>query len=458
MPVYLSSVAAALRRDGHSVTLIERGLLDEPGRAETAAVLLRLADQVRAAHPQLALFDVSLETWPDLHDYAQAVKAAAPGVLVLAGGNHPTLCPEQTLEYCSPLDGVVPGEPENVMLDLARGSPLEETPAIVSRRESRHTGTAGERPVMDLDSLPLPAWDLLDMDYYTRRTPRVIPCLPLRTATVESSRGCTGRCAFCTEGRLNSRIHRFHSPAYLREAIDKLVQDYRVEAIYFSDESFLSDRDRVARLCEEFLRCNMPERVRWSAQTRADTVTPEILSLMRRAGCIQLEFGIESGSQSMLDRVAKGIRVEQNHAALRMTREAGIRSLISIIYGMPGETREDVVRTERFLDEARPDVVRLNAFVLYPGTPLTKTLVDQGILKVDYWKDEEIEPSSAGSAAYNVSAMSLQVLHRAVRKLYVTRVLPRYVSDYLTHNSLSDIIAHFHPKSFFPFLWRRFCR
>jgi anaerobic magnesium-protoporphyrin IX monomethyl ester cyclase len=456
MPVYLPSLAAVLRQDGHGVTILELAAA-VPWRCSSGAGTRaeRLAAAILKGDPDLVIFDVRMEHWGSFVACAKATRAVLPSVMIVAGGRHASLCPEDILHFCSALDGVLIGEAEHAVRALAGGTPPSDVPAMAVRQNDVVRRTSNESMVVDLDSLPFPAWDLLDMAYHTLRTPRVIPCIPLKTATLESSRGCSGQCAFCSEGRLYSKTHRFHSAGYVADAVERLVRDYAIDGLYFSDEAFTTNAARVAALCEEFIRRWPADRIRWSAQVRSDSVSTGMLALMRRAGCIQLEFGIESGSPRMLGAMAKGTSVEQNAAALRMTREAGIRSLAYIVIGLPGETREDLLQTRRFLDSANPDIVRINPFILFPGTPAVSKLINESRLSPDFWKDERTAWTSRSSERANVSAMTLADLNHVGRDLVRHAGLSRFIRDYAAHNRLRDVPMHFNVGMLPGFFWKR---
>ncbi len=454
-PLYLASAAAVLRRDGHRVALIERSALERRCRNDQAEVLRQTVERLSAFKPRLALFDVRAENVSDLPAHAEAVRRALPSALLLAGGRHPTLCAEETLEDNGALDGVIVGEAENVMRRLAGGDAPEKTPALVVRKGPALVHTAGDDPVSDLDSLPHPAWDLLDMEFYTRRGPRIIPCLPVKAATVETSRGCPGNCVFCSEGRMNSKKHRFHSAGRVIEILKRLIQDHGIDAAYFCDESFLVSRERVMRLCDEMAAQGLGRQVRWSAQVRADAVEPEVLAAMRRAGCVQLEYGIESGSQRMLDGIDKGATVEQNERAVRITREAGIRTLLYLMAGIPGETADDLRQTAAFIRRTEPDLVRLNRMIPFPGTPAARRLIEGGRLAKDYWREGRGGVPFSRYAAENLSAMPTPVLTKEVRRLYFSEVFPRYRRDYFRHNRPTDVFRHVEAGALFSFFRRK---
>lgn len=454
MPVYISSVASSLREDRHQVTIVDHGACEELCQWDEAATSRRMAEIIAAFEADAVLCDVRYLSWPVFQGLARAIKDSMPGVVLMAGGRHPTVAPVDSLRNCPELDAALVGEPEPAMRMFASGTPLTNITAFAARAAGGFPGRR-DMPVEDMDTLPFPAWDLLDMDHYTRKTPRVIPCLRLKTAAVETSRGCTAGCRFCAEGRLAAGRHRWHSASYVADEIEQLIKDYAIEGVYFSDESFLANRERVAVLCDEFIRRGLGKRVVWTAQVRTDSVDPEILAAMKRAGCVQLEFGVESGSQRVLDSLLKGSTVEANMAAVRMTREAGIRSMTYTMRGIPDETLEDFRATAEFIRQARPDIVRMTEYVPLPGTVLIRRLVSSGRLTGDYWSGTGTSTTHASKQPLNLTAMDTREYRREAKRIYFRHVFPRFARDFLRHNPPWSIPRVFRMKALFAFLWRK---
>jgi radical SAM superfamily enzyme YgiQ (UPF0313 family) len=442
MPVYLPALAGALRAAGHQVAILEQGLLAEPERTPPEEEARRFGRRVRASEPDVVLFDVAAEVLSDFADLGRAAREAAPRAVLLAGGRHPTLLPEETLGAAPFLDGVVIGEPEDTLLEIASGAAPASTPGVAGRSGGAIVRGPQRAPIADLDRLPHPAWDLLDMGWHTSRTQRVIPCIPLRTATVQASRGCAGSCTFCSEGRLYPAPHRRHSAGYVVEAVRRLLAEQRIEGLYFSDENLLGDPERARELFEALIRAGVPGRLRWAAQVRADSVDAGTLALMRRAGCVQLEFGVESGAQRQLRALGKGTAVETAALALGLCRAAGIRTLASVMVGLPGETLADLRDTAALIDRARPNIVRLVRYIPVPGTALVRELVRAGRLPERFWERQTRRGDPFGGAPPpNLTALGDAELAREERRLYLRGVLPRYAGDFLRHARARDVAA-----------------
>lgn len=458
MPTFLTPSASLLRSLGHDVLIVERGEIDAGEGNNGAQRSAAFGSRVARFGPDVVLFDGRAMVLSDLRDLAETAGRAASNALVLAGGRYPTLMPRDALEAVGGLDGAISGEIEEPLRALAGGGALETIPAAAFRKGGTVVVNTPSEPIMDLDSLPFPAWDLLDMGYHTRRTPRVIPCFHLSTATLAASRGCGNNCTFCSEGRLYARPVRYHSGTYVAAMMERLVRDYGVEGIYFSDEMLLADRERAGEIFEELIRKGLSQKIRWSAQVRTDAVDRETLRLMKKAGCVQLEFGIESGSQRVLDSMAKGTTVAGNRAALAMARAEGIRSLAYAIYGFPGESRDDLGKTADFLKKTRPDIVRLLRYIPLPGTALTKKLVAEGRLRPFFWRDQVRRGDPFGGETVNLSAMSDRSLEKGASRIYFTASFPSYLEDFVRQGCVRHFNEIFHPAGALSILRRRLPR
>jgi len=225
------------------------------------------------------------------------------------------------------------------------------------------------------------------------------------------------------------------------------VLHYGVEAVYFLDEAFLSDRSRVVALCEALLQTQLNKRLRWAAQVRADSVDREILALMAEAGCIQLECGFETGSDRLLREIGKRTSRQQNLRTIQLLKEAGIRCLANLIVGLPGEREEDVQQTADFLQQCEADHIVFSRFALYPGSKLAGSLVQQGQAPDRFWLDPAFyqEPP-------NFTAMSTERLNAFENEIVREIVKPTNTHDRMSHITLRQRLAQSSWRE-----WRRIC-
>jgi radical SAM superfamily enzyme YgiQ (UPF0313 family) len=182
-----------------------------------------------------------------------------------------------------------------------------------------------------------------------------------------SSRGCPQACTFCDRSVFGAR-YRYFSEDYIFELISHLCRKYSIQHLVFADDQFAASKARLIRLCEKMAAGNL--KIRWNCDARVDSVDPELLKLMKRAGCWMISFGIESGSQKMLDDLHKGFDLEQAERAVRWTKEAGLRAKGLFMIGYPGETEETLHQTLSLLLRLPLDEMNLSILTPYPGTEI----------------------------------------------------------------------------------------
>jgi radical SAM superfamily enzyme YgiQ (UPF0313 family) len=216
----------------------------------------------------------------------------------------------------------------------------------------------------DLDSLPVPAYDLLPMDTWYPPGHRVEG---RRAVAIIGSRGCPYRCSYCATQVVWGRTYRACSPAWVVRLMNGLHRRWGFEAFVFYDDILTLDRRWTLALCEAIRRDGAGD-FAWCGNTRVDRVDPELLRTMRAAGCFFMSYGIESGSPRLLKRIRKGTTVKQNFQALAWTREAGIKVGATFMIGLPTETRAETKQSIRFALRARPDFSNFSI-----ATPLFKT-------------------------------------------------------------------------------------
>lgn len=230
-----------------------------------------------------------------------------------------------------------------------------------------------------LDSLPPPAWHLLDPALVAQRTPTHLAADRIST-TLFATRGCPFECSFC-DREVFGRLFRTHSPEYLVDHLRWLREQYGVNHVRFPDDLFTTSPKWVRAFCAAI----QDEDITWVTLSRTDTLTLDLCHTMREAGCVGLFFGVESGSQRLLKMMNKHNTVEQNGQAIRWCRDAGITSSVYLIFGFPGENRESLQETLAWLDTYRPDRAHYSTFMPLHGTDTWKDPEKYGIrIKRDY--------------------------------------------------------------------------
>jgi radical SAM superfamily enzyme YgiQ (UPF0313 family) len=220
---------------------------------------------------------------------------------------------------------------------------------------------------------------------------------------------------------------RHHSTDYVVEQVEHAVERYGVEGVHFEDDTLGGDRERLLALCEGLQRRGLHRRVRWDGCLRADQADAELLAEMKSAGCIQVEFGFESGSDAALRRLAKGTTTELNRRAVRLAREAGLRLFADIMVGLPGETEEEFKATVGFLRWARPEVVSASRLCPLPGTPIYNQLPQEVRDSID-WGDYSYDQVAE---RVNLTAMPTERYRQLYREFYKYFVQPKMTWDLL---------------------------
>lgn len=352
------SVPAALKKENLGVAYLAASL-------EAAGHRVRIVDEVARQDVDEALDEfkpdvvgISFMTMfaPRAYELADAIRSKR-GLKVVLGGAHPTVLPDEAIEHA---DCVMRGEAELSWPELLSSGRIE--------------GVIECNPPTDLDALPLPKRSALDLDYYAK-SGEEIAGLSYRTLGVITSRGCPYRCDFCVNSKREVPL-RFHSPDRVIEEIRYLAERHAIQAVAFYDELMATDVKRFTAICEKLLGSGL-NRLRWECQAHPRVLRPDMLALMKRAGCVQVAIGFESGRQRILDGIQKRTTVEGNLEAARSVREAGLRLRGCFIFGYPGETHEDIEKTEQFIREARIDFASIHFLTPYPGTALFDRFADQ---------------------------------------------------------------------------------
>lgn len=302
--------------------------------------------------------------------YACADYARANGYKVVMGGSHVSVMPNEALKHA---DTVVVGEGEIAFKKII---------------DENLTGIVKGEPIMDLDEIPIPAYDLFNIEFYiTRKEIRYLRHYGRnRFISILTSRGCPYNCTFCHNSYRNIK-YRFNSAERVVSEIEYLIKTYQIESIFFIEDNFFVNKERVQRLCNLLIKkgINLP----WGANARADNLDKETLILAKKAGCKQVTFGWESGSQKMLDIYNKGITVKQNAESIRLCNELDIQADGTFMIGGPGETLEDMKLTAKFIVENGISGMGVCVTTPFPGTQLWKDLEKEGKIMESYidWKD-----------------------------------------------------------------------
>jgi radical SAM superfamily enzyme YgiQ (UPF0313 family) len=361
----LYSLAAQARRAGHEVLVVDLAVRPKPWPKA-------LAEIVRFA-PGLAGVSAVTVNVHHAGRIASDLKAALPGLPVVLGGPHGTALPKETLKRFPVFDAVALGEGEGTLLDLAAAvaeeRPLSGVAGLALPGNGAPVRTAARALLGDLDSLELPAWDLLP-GFPRGYSAPIFNFRRLPAASLITSRGCPLRCRFCDRSVFGNRI-RFHSADYVLRMVERLADRYGVRHLIFFDDMFVANRARLEAIADGLAR--RPGRLSFSCNGRVGYMDKGVLATLKRAGCWQIAYGIESGDQRILDLIGKRQTLEGIEEAVRLAKEAGIRVKGLFMMGLPGETRETVWATARFARKLDLDLFQITKFTPLPGCEFYET-------------------------------------------------------------------------------------
>ncbi|MBI5903965.1 MAG: B12-binding domain-containing radical SAM protein [Deltaproteobacteria bacterium] len=438
-PVGLLWIAAVLEEHGFPVAVID-GMIDpdRPARPVEGGGLHfgmgweEMARRVTAEKPRVVGISA-----PFSAQFANSLRCAAlvkdlfPEALVVMGGNHPTIRPGDCFSGTGAIDLVCLGEGEEVMLEIvrrrARGESTDDIPGTAIRDGNSFRRNGSGQPIADLDSLPLPAYHLIELECYFRLhrqgyTDRTAYRYPgsERTVSVVTSRGCPFDCVFCSIHLHMGRKWRSHSADYVRRHIDLLASRYGVRHIHFEDDNISASPVRFRRILED-LKGGHPG-ITWDTPNgiRVDTLDEGIVGLCKESGCTYLIFGVESGCQRVLDEVVgKRLNLAAVTEAARWCGKAELNAMAFYVIGFPGESIDEMRATADFaMGLMRSYDVQPFLFVAtpLPGTRLEKICLDRGFLRRPL-EPEELARMTQGNLCVETDEFTFGDVSRIAREL-----------------------------------------
>ena len=318
---------------------------------------------------------------------------------IFLGGPLPTFSAELVLENTD-VDICIIGEGEVTVADMVKNiNKLDKVAGIVFKRGDEIVRNPPRPPIENIDEIEFPAWELFDVEKYI--VLNRMSSSGKRPMPIISGRGCPYNCRFCSKTLFKG--YRSRSIGNIIEEIKTVIDRYDINYIDFVDDLVITSRKRIFELCDAI----EPLNVRWCCQGRVNIVTDEILKRMKKAGCEGIGYGVESGSQKILNSMNKQIKVQQSKDAVVNTINLGMDAYIQIMFGYPGETLETLEETIQFFDGLpykRP--VFLSATTPVPGSPLYDECLEKGLIKDEV---KYLESLTAGWLANTPAAMKNRI-------------------------------------------------
>lgn len=364
-PLGLLYLAATLRAAGHEVQLADGAVLAH--------------DEILAAaqsfQPTLVGVSCMTHTWDAAKQLVSALRDALSESKIVVGGPHVTGWRDECLSECEQIDFAIVGDGEETLTELCEalesGGSLSCIEGLAWRKGDNVVVNPPRQPARDLDSIPYPDYSLIDLHRYR---PSIGFYRALPSVNMITSRGCPHRCTFCvSDGRL-----RLRSVRSVLDEMELLIREYGVRHVTFYDEGLTVSKERTLEICEGMIERGIM--IPWCANARVDEIDEQQLSKMKQAGCWKLLYGIESGVQKNLDAVRKGVTLEQCRRAVELTKRAGIETFGTFLFGIPGETYEEALKTIEFACELPFDYAAFLNLVPYKGTEIYANLDKYGRL------------------------------------------------------------------------------
>ncbi|MEA1959659.1 MAG: radical SAM protein [Chloroflexota bacterium] len=366
-PLSLSYLAAVLRNDGVEVRIMDH-LVSKYSPD-------KLKRELASFKPNIVGATCVTLNYPIAVRIMHVCKNFDPNIVTMLGGPHATFALKETLLRAPWIDLVVIGEGEWTTIELARaiakGQDYHDVKGIAYRSNGKVARTEQREIIEDLNELPLPARELLPLSKYRALD---APC------TVVTSRGCPFQCIFCSGPRLFGRRVRFRDPSLVLEEIEQIHKVLGFKKINIVDDTFTLNERHAKAVCKGIIDRNL--KIKWNVFARADTVKPDMLSIMREAGCEWLLYGAESGNPEILRTIKKGTTPDIIRHGTKLATEAGIKVFNSFIFGLPGETPETARESMNFakeLDEKYGAKYGFHILSPLPGTELYDNPEDYGL-------------------------------------------------------------------------------
>ncbi|MBI3378822.1 MAG: radical SAM protein [Nitrospirae bacterium] len=384
-PISLGYIAGILKKGGYDVEIYNQDMHHYPDEHLTAYLDQNYFDVVGVS------VVAGYYQYRKLLKISDAINKSKRRPFFVMGGHGPTPDPEFFLKKTS-ADAIVMGEGEVTVIELMKAltdkRALSEIKGIAFRDGDKIFVNERRPLIEDINTIPFPAYELFPVDYYKlKRVPHASNAD--FTMDVLSGRGCTFKCNFCYRMDVGFRPRSNES---IIEEIRLLKRNYNITYIVFQDELLMSSIERTIALCEDFINAKL--NIKWNCQGRLNYAKPEVLSLMKKAGCVFINYGIEAMDDNVLKNMKKGLVTKQIVAGIENTIEAGVSPGFNIIFGNIGDSRESLNKGVEFLlkydDGAQLRTIR--PVTPYPGSPLYYYAIEKGLLKgiEDFYENKHI--------------------------------------------------------------------
>jgi len=425
-PLGMLYIATYLRENGVDISIIDE--------ATQGYSLKDIIDWVKKEDPEILGFSTCSSSGRKAALIAEKVKSENPNTVTVFGNFYATFNAERILKKYPFVDAIIRGEGEHTSLELAKclekNGDLKKVLGINFRDNGKIISTPDRPLIKDVDSLPFPDRELLDVEYHN--TTAGIVVAPKKFSSFVSSRGCVFRCRFCGCRRLARSLWRSRSVDNIMEELH-LLSSQGYKQFLFVDDNFTLNTKRVIKLCRRLKKEKVD--IEFFAEGRVDNCPRDMLQEMSRANCKMMYFGIENGTQKVLDYYDKQTTTQQAIDALKAAKKSGIDvTVASFILGAPHETRQEILNTLKYAQKIEADIPQFNILATFPGTDIWEELKMHGLIDEEkHWETgvlvSEVSPDAVPTKEIE------QMIHDGYQRFFIR---PNYIVKQLLRIGISS--------------------
>jgi radical SAM superfamily enzyme YgiQ (UPF0313 family) len=410
-PLGLAYIAAVLKREGYEVKILDLDVEKEDP--------VRVCEELQ---PSIVGITCTTPTFNLVSKLCEEIKSNFSTTTVV-GGAHPSSVPELVIKDEN-IDIIIRGEGELTMLELVdnienNNKNFSKIKGIAFKKNKKIIQTPQRELIKDLDTLPFPARDLLPLEKY----PSHIYSLKEPGVSMITSRGCPYNCTFCCKN-VFGRTFRGRSAKNVVDEMEEIIEKYKAREILIVDDTFTLSKDRTINICKEIVSREID--IPWFTPngTRADDLDEETIRWVKKAGCHCLFFGVESGSQKIVDRIKKGIKLEKIEKTVKLCKKYEINVGLFFMIGLPDETERDIKKTIKFAKKLEPDIVKFGVTVPLPNTELFEEWDRKGFIRDYNFKNYFWHSQPVFETEYLSAEQIINFYKQAYREFYLD---PKYI-------------------------------
>lgn len=410
-PLGILYLASILKKSGISVKVVDSIAMDHS--------LADIKKIIKYNSPKVVGITATTPQVRGALQLATLIKQHQPNIVVGIGGAHVT-ADKHFIEKFKAFDFSVVGEGESIFHELVNKA----------LKGKKIKGIYNGAMIKDINTIPFPPRELLDKGKY------FIEPYGSSIATIHTTRGCPFNCVFCSKP-ITCRTTRFRTPKNVIDEIIECIEQDRVKMILFTDDTFTLDRRRTINICRRIISRGI--KIDWSCETRASLVDEPLIKIMKKAGCKEIAFGVETGNEKLrIEVIRKGVTDQELITAFDLCRQYGIKTSAFCMLGFPGETKADMYKTLDLSLRLKPDIFGLHLTTLMPGADIYNIALKEKKIKSDIW-DKYARGSVRRQPIYVPDKLTLKELKRIQKEIY-QKYYFRF--DYILSRIIRDIKSH----------------